>query len=71
MGANSSPRLPTDPAFSSHDAKSEELEALRQRFDVRLALLNDPDANKKLRVLIDRPLDLSGVKVGHLPPTLK
>lgn len=67
MCKNSLPRLPTEPALSNDD-KSEGFEALRQRYDARLACLKAPGANEKLRTLMDQPIDLSGVKIGQLPP---
>ena len=36
------------------------LDALRRRFDERLASLQAPDAGEKLDAIFDRPLDLGG-----------
>lgn len=42
------------------------LAELRARFDARLSILNTPDANKKLRTIMDNPLNLEGVVVGGI-----
>lgn len=48
------------------DALADPLQALRERFDARLASLQSPDAGEKLRQLIRKPGALDGkVKAGR------
>lgn len=53
-------------ARSAANAANDPLQALRDRFDTRLAMLDTPDAGNQLRNLMSNPGALDGkVKVGE------
>ena len=55
-------------AESAQARQQDALQALRQRFDERLASLREPEAREKLRGLLRNPLDIEGKVIageGH------
>ncbi|TEA77074.1 hypothetical protein [Allopusillimonas ginsengisoli] len=60
MTANSNVKPPSATPLPSDDKA---LQVLRERFDKQLTCLTEPGANERLRLLMDKPINLDGIRV--------